>query len=124
MNNGGNLIGLGNAAGSFNAPGDQTLVNDPLLGPLGNNGGFQTGAPSLLQTIETQYPQAGSPAINADLNSIVPIRFIFDQRGEGFPRIVGGTVDAGAVEVPEPFTLLGAGVAALIGGWFKRLKQH
>jgi hypothetical protein len=38
----------------------------------------------------------GSPAINAGDNTNAPAN---DQRGPGFPRIVGGTIDIGAFEV-------------------------
>jgi hypothetical protein len=39
---------------------------------------------------------AGSPAINAGSN---PLSLAFDQRGSGFPRVVGGTADMGAFEL-------------------------
>jgi hypothetical protein len=38
----------------------------------------------------------GSPAINAGDNTDAPP---FDQRGPGFPRIVGSTIDIGAFEL-------------------------
>jgi hypothetical protein len=66
---------------------------DAHLGPLADNGG-QTQTMALL---------AGSPAINAGDNSLAdnpdgtPLKT--DQRGMGFKRIVGGTVDMGAFEV-------------------------
>jgi hypothetical protein len=65
---GGNLFGL-----------------DPLLGPLGDNGG---PTPTLL-------PAAGSPVVNAgDPGFAGPATL--DERGR--PRVVGGRVDMGAVE--------------------------
>lgn len=69
--------------------GDGNIFTDaPGLGPLANNGG-----PTL-----THLPQTGSPAINAGNNGLIPAGISFDQRGAGFPRIVAGTVDIGAVE--------------------------
>jgi hypothetical protein len=65
---------------------------NPRLAALGNNGG-PTQRMAFLP---------GSPAINAGNNALVvdasnnPLTY--DQRGPGFPRIVGGTVDIGAFE--------------------------
>lgn len=64
---------------------------DPLLGPLQDNGG-----PTPTQGLFT-----GSPAIDAGNNALIPPGSVSDQRGPGFPRIVYGTVDMGAVEAPE-----------------------
>ena len=60
---------------------------DPLLGPLGFNGG----------PTRTQALLAGSPAINTGSN---PLGLMTDQRGPGFPRVVGGAPDIGAYESP------------------------
>jgi uncharacterized repeat protein (TIGR01451 family) len=66
---------------------------DPLLGTLQNNGG----------TTQTMKPQATSPVVGAgDPGLVAPPPF--DQRGPGFPRIAGGRVDIGAVEL-QPGTL-------------------
>src|SRR5262249_19825648 len=40
------------------------------------------------------------PATNAGNNANVPVGVTTDQRGAGFPRIVGGKVDIGAFECP------------------------
>lgn len=72
-------------------PGPGILSGDPLLGPLAYNGG----------PTQTFEPQAGSPAIDAgDLETAFSPRF--DQRGAGFDRIAGKSIDLGAVEVQEP----------------------
>jgi hypothetical protein len=86
-----NLIGDGTGSAGFTGPGDQvgTTANsvNPELGPLADNGG-PTWTMALL---------SGSPAINAgNLNSAGMPEF--DQRGPGFPRIVGGRIDIGAYE--------------------------
>jgi hypothetical protein len=60
---------------------------DPLLGPLQDNGG----------RTQTMALQSGSPAIDAGDNNYSPGPN--DQRGEGFARIVNGTIDIGAFEV-------------------------
>ena len=64
-----------------------------MLGPLAYNGG----------TTRTHALLAGSPAIDAGSN---PLGLTTDQRGAGFPRVVGGASDMGAYEsgTPIPFT--------------------
>lgn len=58
------------------------------LGPLGNHGG----------PTQTHRLLTGSPLIGAGLN---PAGLTTDQRGTGFPRVVGG-IDIGAYEVQPP----------------------
>ena len=73
--------------------GTGNLSGDPLLGALANNGG----------TTETMALQDGSPAINAGDNTLAvdansnPLSY--DQRGSGYDRAIGGTVDMGAYEL-------------------------
>lgn len=64
---------------------------NPELGSLANNGGLT----------ETMLPQAGSPAIDAGSDALIPASITTDQRGS--PRIANGVVDIGAVEV-QPST--------------------
>jgi predicted outer membrane repeat protein len=59
---------------------------NPLLGPLANNGG----------PTQTHALLAGSPAIDTGSN---PLALSFDQRGTGFARTVGAQTDIGAFEV-------------------------
>ena len=77
VDQGGNLFGL-----------------DPRLGPLTDNGG-----PTLTHAL-----LPGSPAINAGGPFPSFPADQFDQRGDGFPRIVAGVVDIGAYEV-QPATI-------------------
>jgi len=69
--------------------GTQFGVSDPQLGALGNNGG----------PTQTRLPLPGSPAIDLGDPAFggAPAT---DQRGAGFPRILNGRVDIGAVETP------------------------
>jgi len=71
-------------------------ATDPMLGALANNGG----------STKTMAPLTGSPAIDAGPNPVATFTGNeFDQRGLGFPRVVGGLVDIGAFEIqpaPEP----------------------
>jgi hypothetical protein len=78
-----NLIGNTQGGSGF-APTDLLDV-DPRLGPLQDNGG-PTRTMALLP---------GSPALDAGDNTDAPD---FDQRGEGFDRVVGGVIDIGAYE--------------------------
>jgi len=77
---------IGNSSGGSGFAATDLLNVNPQLGPLQNNGG----------PTETMALLAGSPAINAGDNTSAPA---YDQRGPGFPRIVGGTIDIGAFEV-------------------------
>jgi hypothetical protein len=73
--------------------GDGVLRSDaPMLGALANNGG-----PTL-----TMLPLAGSPLIDAGPVTIPTFPGNeFDQRGPGFPRVLGSKADIGAVEVRQ-----------------------
>lgn len=86
-----NLIGTNDGHGVANGVnGNQVGTGasplDPLLGPLGNNGG-PTATHALL---------AGSPAIDAGGN---PAALAFDQRGTPFARTSGAGTDVGAFEL-------------------------
>jgi len=70
-----------------------TIVDDPLLGPLQDNGG----------TTRTQALLPGSPAID---NEKVSPGVFFDQRG--FPRVIDSEADIGAVEF-DPDHIFGNG---------------
>ncbi len=90
-----NIIGDPAVAGQISVGSDNifgipiTDVIDPILR---DNGGGQW----------THALIPGSPALNAGRNEYAvdgdenPL--LYDQRGEGYPRILGGTVDIGAVE--------------------------
>ena len=65
-----------------------TLNVDPLLLPLANNGG----------PTQTHKLAANSPAINKGTNIL---GLAFDQRGTGFPRLVGAASDIGALETQD-----------------------
>jgi hypothetical protein len=84
--------------------GGPLYANDPMLGPLANNGG----------PTPTMLPQPGSPAINNGITAYAA-GLNYDQRGPGFPRVTGAAVDIGAVEVQTiiantPALLTGAGL--------------
>jgi hypothetical protein len=86
-----NLTGLtndtnGNRVGTVAAP------LDPLLGPLQNNGG----------ATPTRAPLPGSPLVDSGVTGVVPFGTTQDQRG--FLRLVGPSVDIGAVEFQPPAT--------------------
>jgi hypothetical protein len=81
-----NLIGNTTRGSGFVA--SDLLNANPDLGPLQNNGG----------PTQTMALLAGSSAVNTGDNTNAPA---CDQRGPGFPRIVGGFIDIGAFEVQD-----------------------
>jgi len=87
---GGNLIGNadgGDILGASDKTGTSSAPLDPKLTPLGNFGG----------ATQTCVPLAGSPVLAGGVVAAVPAGVATDQRG--LPRVVGGKVDIGAVEV-------------------------
>lgn len=82
---------IGGASATLTLPTD-TLHRDPQLLPLARNGGIT----------RTQGLPAGSPAIDRGSN---PSAASFDQRGPGYPRVVGASADIGAFEwaAPPPY---------------------
>jgi hypothetical protein len=80
---------------TFLSPPGDTIVIDPMLAPLANNGG-RTSTHALLP---------GSPALDAGNNAFDLTR---DQRGSGFARKVGVGVDIGAFEA-DPDRILASG---------------
>jgi Ca2+-binding RTX toxin-like protein len=98
--NNNNLIGSLTGAKGTVGTGTDIVNPNPGLGPLQNNGGLTL----------THALLAGSPAINAGNNSLIPADTQdldgdgntteptpYDQRG--LTRVVGGTIDIGAFEV-------------------------
>ncbi|QOR71841.1 right-handed parallel beta-helix repeat-containing protein [Ruania alkalisoli] len=112
--------------GGFNVASDDTceldadtsVVADPLLEPLGDNGG-----PS-----RTVLPGSTSPAVNlVPTGSTAPwseetIELCpggVDQRGDGYPRLVASACDAGAVERSGGVITVTAGDATTYEGAFE-----
>ncbi|RCJ14692.1 hypothetical protein A6S26_11390 [Nostoc sp. ATCC 43529] len=94
--NANNLIGsLSGAGGTIGTGSDITFalagITDinQVIAALADNGG----------ATETHALVAGSAAINAGNNALVPSGVTTDQRGTGFNRISRGTVDIGAYEI-------------------------
>jgi predicted outer membrane repeat protein len=83
---------IGNPSGGSGFAATDLFGLDPRLGPLQNNGG----------PTQTMALLAGSPALNAGSNALVPAGVTTDQRGPGFARIAGPAVDIGAFEHQAP----------------------
>ncbi len=107
FSDGGKNIDNGTSCGFGGAVGTNT---DPSLGALADNGGFT----------RTLALQSGSPAIDAGNNAEAVDQngdpLTTDQRGSGFPRIVGGTVDIGAYEFAVACYTLTTAVSPSGGG--------
>jgi hypothetical protein len=92
----GGVTNDGGGTGDLMATGDQINTN-PMLGPLQDNGG-----PTFTHALLT-----GSPAIDTGDPAFDPNNFnpplLYDQRGNGFPRVVNGRIDIGAFEVQLSF---------------------
>jgi predicted outer membrane repeat protein len=90
-----NFCAVGSPLGWFAESGSGNNLpfgTDLQLGPLQDNGG-----PTL-----THQPGPNAPPVNAGDPAFVPPPD-FDQRGPGFPRVVGDVIDIGSVERnPEP----------------------
>ncbi|HXJ72726.1 MAG TPA: choice-of-anchor Q domain-containing protein, partial [Candidatus Dormibacteraeota bacterium] len=107
----GSTIGAGGAniipalanAGTLAGGGTISSAN-PLLGVPANHGG---------RTL-TILPQSGSPAINAGVTGLA-VGLAYDQRGPGYPRVVGSTVDIGAVEY-EPLVITSSSSVTFLAG--------
>lgn len=80
--------GTNNLIRSLTAFGGSSSSADPQLGGFQNNGG-PTSTLALL---------TGSPAIDAGNTTQIPSGTTTDQRGPGYARVVGSTVDIGAYE--------------------------
>jgi hypothetical protein len=104
--NGGNFIGVTDGIPSGVQPTDKTFAStgtvlSDVLAPLADNSG-----PTMTHALVT-----GSPAINGGISADaldqngVPLPT--DQRGPGFARISGGTVDIGAFEVQLTYSWSG-----------------
>jgi hypothetical protein len=88
-----NLLGTIGAGITVTDQGGNLTGVDPMLGPLAANGG----------PTQTMELLTGSPAINAGPDPVPSFTGNeFDQRGEGFARVVAGTADIGAFEVQPP----------------------
>jgi Right handed beta helix region len=82
------LLGSIDSRTTINGTGNVSSTN-PNLGALANNGGLT----------KTMAPNVGSPAINAGPSPVASFTGNqFDQRGTGFARVVGSSVDIGAFE--------------------------
>lgn len=77
-----NLVGYS----TLPLPGDTILARSAMLAPLAFNGG----------TTRTHMLLSGSPAIDAGNNAFTETN---DQRGAGFPRVIGSAADIGAYEL-------------------------
>jgi predicted outer membrane repeat protein len=87
VSNGANLF----TSAVHGAVASDRVVADPMLGPLQDNGG----------PTPTFAVLAGSPALDAGVvkDAVDQDALPFDQRGEGFWRVSGGSVDLGAFEL-------------------------
>ncbi len=92
------LIGGGGAGGLQNGVNGNVVLNattNPLLGPLSDNGG-----PTQTMALLPGSPAHGAGNINLAVDPVTNLPLATDERGEGFPRTSGGTVDIGAYERP------------------------
>ena len=86
---------ISNTAVSLNGSGNTTGNPNAGLGVLSDNGGPAIGATGYTSLKLTMLPNAGSPLVNAGNNTGVSAN---DERGAGYPRIINGVVDIGAIE--------------------------
>ncbi len=101
QSNGFNLIGETDGSSGWKSS-DRTGSAAHPLNALLSRLGYYGGA------TETMVPAVQSPAVNHGSNALIPAGITTDQRG--LPRISGGTVDIGSVELQA--TAAPAGAAA------------
>ncbi|MCA1558151.1 MAG: MBG domain-containing protein, partial [Acidobacteria bacterium] len=121
-----NLIGDAATSGGITHGGANNNV-------VGNSGAGTINIATVLRTTlannggptQTHLLLPGSPAVNAGSNCVTlpagcaPAPLTTDQRGTGFPRLINGTVDIGAVEVNYVIApIAGAPQSAAIGTAF------
>ncbi len=86
---------LRNASGSIVASSGAQLAAATV-----NGGTVNPGAPGAAEPMLTLLPLAGSPLLNAG-SSAAAMSLATDQRGQGFPRVIGAAVDIGSLEANQ-----------------------
>ena len=98
----------GTATINATTPGTNILNIAPVLGPLAKNNAPQQLDGALTSQVDgaplTNALLLGSPGIDAGSN---PANLAFDERGTGFPRVVGVKPDIGAIESQLPIANAG-----------------
>jgi uncharacterized repeat protein (TIGR01451 family)/CSLREA domain-containing protein len=96
------LIESTSGATILGGTGDITGTDPSLGAPAANGSTVVAGAAGSTQTPQTELPQSGSPVINAGDPAFTPPP-AFDERN--MPRVVGGRIDMGAVEVQPALSI-------------------
>ena len=88
---------IGDPSEEINGDNNSNIFNNhPGLEPLADNGcGISAGEESVAACAQTHALSSNSPAINAAETST---GLDTDQRGSGFPRVLGSAADIGAYE--------------------------
>jgi hypothetical protein len=100
---GANLVMAGAAINAATFAGSPSETDDPELEPLADNGG-STRTLALLSDSPAIDAGVDAHAVNGSADPLAT-----DQRGPGFPRIVGERVDIGAFELAPPDTSITSG---------------
>lgn len=105
-----------NVGADATVPGDTIEGQDPQLAPLANNGGYVAGAPGYPGTgsVPTHRLYVGSPAIDQGINNE---GFEYEQRGAGYPRVIGPEADIGATEGAIPRPVFNTVPVPALGPW-------
>lgn len=93
-----NLIGSAGSRGGLSDGVNGNIVGVGGVGVIGLNTVLDTTLGDNGGPMFTHSLVAGSPARDAGDNSLIPVDVTTDQRGPGFPRVIGSTVDIGAIE--------------------------
>ncbi len=127
------ISSLRTPTGSSLTPGNASLSS------AADHGGTRPGASGATDATMTLIPLPGSPLINA--GSTIAATQSTDQRGAGFPRVIGSAIDIGAVEytpngapptsdappanVPtlSPQNIAMLAIAVLFAGWVTRRRS-
>lgn len=110
IGDGDHMTGISNGSQGNQVGTTQSLIDAKLQSLAGNGGNTQTMA------LAFTSPARGTGNTALAVDPVTKDPLLFDQRGQGFPRVVNGKVDIGAFELQQATTSLAVGHEAGVYG--------